>query len=74
MPGWLLPLVTSGIGWLIDFLHKKKLISSARAQNLYAWLASSGERRHWPVEEMQKIAELRLKLADRLARGGQKSL
>lgn len=68
MPGFLLPLLSSGIGWLIDWLHRRKLISTARAQNFYAWLASTGERKSWSVERMQKIAELRLKLADRLAR------
>lgn len=74
MPGWLLPLFTSGIGWLVDWLHKKKLISSARAQNFYAWVASTGERKSWSVDRMQKIAELRLRLADRLKEREQKSL
>lgn len=62
MFAFLAPLLTSGIGGIVNWLQKRRLLKDAFARNYYAWVDTLGERNAWPAELRKQVIEQRKRL------------
>lgn len=58
----LAPFLSSGLGGLISWLQKRKLLKDAFARSYYRWVDSIADRTTWPAELRKQVIEQRKRL------------